>query len=99
VRVEPGLRRVGVADAGRVRGEDVLGGLLEQLRVSSALSSMPFSRAAEMTSAAAPPALPVFVDPVEPSMEIDDLPPNCAVFALRKYVCGGALVPGSRGPS
>ncbi len=54
---------------------------------------MPFSRAPEMSSAAAPAALPVFVEPVGPCMEMEDLPPNCVVFAPRKYVAVGTFVP------
>ncbi len=54
---------------------------------------MPLWRAAEMSSAAAPAALPVFVEPVGPCMEIDDLPPNWVVFAPRKYVAVGTFVP------
>ena len=42
------------------------------------------SSAADMISAAAPAALPVLVEPVGPCIEIDDLPPNWVVFALRK---------------
>ena len=67
-------------------------------RVSSALSVSPCSRAAAITSAAAPAALPVFVEPVAPSIEIDDLPPNCVVFAPRKYVFSGAIVPAPAAP-
>ncbi len=62
-------------------------------RVSSADSVTPCSRAAAITSAAAPAALPVFVEPVGPCIEMDDLPPNCVVFAPRKYVDTGTWVP------
>ena len=86
VGVEAVLRRVG--DARRRRccaRQDVLGGLLEQRpRLVGGQLDARGSRAAEITSAAAPAALPVFVEPVGPCIEIEDLPPNCAVFALRK---------------
>src|SRR5436190_10294395 len=42
------------------------------------------SRAALITSAAAPAALPVFSDPVVPSIEIELLPPYWVVLAPRK---------------
>ncbi len=57
-------------------------------RVSSGRSRTPASLAAEMTSAAAPEAWPVACEPVEPTIENDDLPPNCVVLPLRKNVRG-----------
>ena len=54
------------------------------------------SSAADITSAAAPADLPVFVEPVGPCIEIDDLPPNWVVFAFLKNVFTGTDVPTPR---
>jgi hypothetical protein len=56
-------------------------------RVSSGRSTIGVGwwlSAALITSAAAPAALPVFSEPVEPTIEIELLPPNWVVFAPRK---------------
>ena len=63
------------------------------VRDSSAVNSTPASRAALIVSATAPAALPVLVDPVGPSIDTELWPPNCVVFAPRKYVCTGAFEP------
>ena len=53
-------------------------------RTSSGVGSTPWSLAALTTSAAAPAALPVLVEPVEPSIVTELWPPNCVVLAPRK---------------
>ena len=53
-----------------------------------------FASSAELTTKPAPPdALPVLIEPVAPSIEIELLPPNCVVLAPRKNVLTGAFVP------
>ena len=87
VRVEARLRRVRGAGADRCRRGRMSSAVCSiSARSSSGLSVIGAlcSSAADMISAAAPAALPVLVEPVGPCIEIDDLPPNWVVFALRK---------------
>src|SRR4029077_11858634 len=58
-------------------------------RTSSGRRVILASRPVLITSAAAPDDLPVFSEPVAPSMESEPLPPYWSVLALRKYVLTG----------